>query len=95
MSKYTYTMAVTYEAASGDTPERIRMLLKMPDQMWFAIGFGSSMTNTDMIAWHSNGKDSYVQDYWSTSKAEPKLDDSQDVTNTGAFVLPADDKTNY
>jgi phosphoserine aminotransferase len=62
-------MSVNYEAANEEHEDRIRMILRMPDRHWFSIGFGSGMTNTDMIAWHANGAESYVKDYWSTSKS--------------------------
>jgi hypothetical protein len=38
----------------------------MPDNMWFAIGFGNSMSNCDMIGFQANGDNSVVKDYWST-----------------------------
>ena len=46
----------------------------MPDQTWFSIGFGKDMFDVDMIAWHANGLDSYVRDYWSTEKFTPPED---------------------
>ena len=51
----------------------------MPDKMWFSIGFGTSMKNTDMIAWHADGQESRVVDYWSTKKWTPETDEQQDL----------------
>ena len=47
----------------------------MPDQMWFSVGFGKDMWDTDMIGWHADGKQSKVLDYFSTSKSSPELDE--------------------
>ena len=89
ISRYDFFMTVTYEPATASTAERIRMFLKMPDKMWFSIGFGSSMTNVDMISWFANGDESYAKDYWSTSKKAPAEDDSQDVSTPLARKIPA------
>ena len=55
------------------------MVTSIPDNMYYAIGFGEGMNDTDMIGWHGAGDDSYVQDYWSTSKSVPAIDDSNDL----------------
>jgi hypothetical protein len=69
--RQTITMDVKYQI----NEERIELVLFMPDGMWFSIGFGSSMVETDMIAFFAQGGDSYVEDYWSTQKgAAPRLD---------------------
>ena len=54
------------------------MIVSMPDKMWFSIGFGTSMKNTDMIVWHADGDESRVIDYWSTQKFTPEIDEQQD-----------------
>lgn len=48
----------------------------MPDTQYFSIGFGGSMADCDMIAWHANGQNkSYVVDYWSTKRGDaPRVD---------------------
>ena len=89
ISRYDFFMTVTYEPATATTAERIRMFLKMPDKMWFSIGFGSSMRNVDMISWFANGDESYAKDYWSTAKNAPAEDDSQDVSTPLARAIPA------
>ena len=38
----------------------------MPQDNYFAIGFGKSMLNIDMILWQANGNNSAVSDLWST-----------------------------
>ena len=47
--------------------------------MWFSIGFGINMNNTDMIAWHADGANSRVTDYHSVSKGTPEADEQQDL----------------
>ena len=68
-------MQVKYLFAS----EEIEFTVDVMNNSWIALGFGSDMTNTDMIAWHANGNESYSEDYWSTRKAEPKVDDSSNL----------------
>ena len=46
----------------------------VPDNSWFAIGFGNTMTNTDMIAWFVNSETGETKDYWSTTQKTPKED---------------------
>lgn len=53
--KYTYTMQVKYLFAT----EEIEFTVDAMNNSWIALGFGSDMTDTDMIAWHANGDDSY------------------------------------
>ncbi len=75
ISKFTYNMSISFEAANEEHDDRLKIILRMPDRNWFSIGFGSDMTDTDMIAWHADGEASYVKDYWSTKKDTPKEDD--------------------
>ena len=75
ISSYNFLMTVTYEPETATNKERIKMFLKMPDKMWFSIGFGSSMTDVDMISWFVDGENSYAKDYWSTAKNAPAEDD--------------------
>lgn len=41
---------------------------------WFAIGYGSSMTNTDMVWWSGNGTYSSQLDLYSTGTTTPNID---------------------
>ena len=74
IAKFNYFMQLDFEPATDDHAERLRIIMKMPDNMWFGIGFGPSMTETDMIAWRANGDESVVEDFWSTTRDEPRLD---------------------
>ena len=52
----------------------------VPNNTWFSIGFGESMTNTDMIGWFVKDKAGSNVDYWSTSQAAPVEDTTSDLT---------------
>ena len=73
-------MEVAYIPQDDDGEERMQFFVTMPDQMYFSIGFGGSMRNTDMVAWHANRDKSDVVDYWSTSRDRPEIDAKQDIT---------------
>lgn len=84
--KFQFELSVFYQTAGSSTSrdkeglrDRIKMIVEMPDQMWFSIGFGNDMFDTDMIGWHADGLQSKVLDYFSTSKDSPGLDEQQDV----------------
>ena len=84
----TWQLEIYYEAATKDNNERMKMEMTMPNLSYFSIGFGGSMYRTDMIAWHSNGDDSYERDYYSYSKKIPELDEEQNLVNGGReFIL--------
>ena len=77
-----WALEVFYEEATQNTNERLKMVVTMPDQTWFSIGFGgTNMFNVDMIGWHANGSDSYVKDYFSVEKNDPPEDKEQNLTN--------------
>jgi hypothetical protein len=38
------------------TNQTLKFEVSVPDNSWFAIGFGSTMANTDMIVWQASGK---------------------------------------
>jgi hypothetical protein len=84
--KFKFELQVHYLKANDSGPgekksdkDRIKMLLMMPDNMWFSIGFGKNMNQTDMIVWHANGKDSEVIDYFSKGKYTPQPDEEQNL----------------
>ena len=77
-----WNLEVFYEEATSTNNERLKMVVDMPNNTWLSIGFGSSMRNVDMIAWHANGDNSYVADYFSVGKSRPALDSEQNLTAT-------------
>jgi hypothetical protein len=56
----------------------------MPDDAWFAIGFGSSMRNIDMIGWFSDNGVGSVKDYWSIDKFTPTEDSISNISQDSA-----------
>jgi hypothetical protein len=56
----------------------------IPNNSWFAIGFGPTMTNTDMIAWFADDKIGETRDLWSTSHAAPKIDETNSLVEFSA-----------
>ena len=80
-----------YEGATSQKNERLKMVLDIPNNTWFSIGFGRSMNKVDMIGWHANGEDSYVRDYFSTGKNTPPEDDEQNLESlVPEFILKDD-----
>ena len=51
--------------------EEIVMKTIMPDNTYFAIGFGYSMIETDMIIWQAYPGRPEVADLWATEFAQP------------------------
>ncbi len=56
--------------------ETINFIVNVPHNSYFAIGFGTSMTDTDMLAFRSSKDKSKVEDLWSTGHTKPMTDDS-------------------
>jgi hypothetical protein len=44
----------------------LTFIATVPNNNYFAIGFGPSMRNTDMILWQAQGTSSKTTDLWST-----------------------------
>lgn len=63
----------------ADTKELV-FRVDMPNNSWFAIGFGKNMSNTDMIAWFADNGRGQARDYYSTSHSTPELDDVSNLT---------------
>ena len=52
----------------------------VPDNSWLSIGFGSSMSSTDMITWFVTDKVGETKDYWSTGHSRPVEDTTSNLT---------------
>ena len=52
----------------------VTFVATVPNNNYFAIGFGTSMRNTDMILWQAIGEKSVTTDLWSTSYGRPATD---------------------
>ena len=48
--------------------------VELQNNSWLSIGFGATMSNTDMIAWFVNDGEGEVQDLYSVSYSQPKKD---------------------
>ena len=81
-----WNLEVFYEEATSTNNERLKMVVDMPNNTWLSIGFGSTMRNVDMIAWHADGDNSYVADYFSVGKSTPAEDSEQNLTGTSEFI---------
>ena len=55
---------------------------------WLAIGYGTSMTNTDMVWWSANDAASEQRDLYSTGHKTPSTDAVNAYTTT--FTVNAD-----
>jgi len=63
-------MKVHYDAAS----DRVVFDVTLQNNMWFAVGFGSSMVNTDIVAWSTYGVQSEQVDLYSRGNYFPGAD---------------------
>ena len=60
---------------NSESATHLTIAVIAPCNRWTAIGFGSSMTNTDMVVVGNNEDGvAYVQDLWSTGHSKPKPD---------------------
>jgi hypothetical protein len=68
----------------------------IPNNSWFSIGFGPSMTDCDMITWFAENKTGSTKDYWSDSHATPEEDSVNNLVNMIAPVYnSATDKITF
>ena len=88
-----FELELFFEEATAKTADRLKMIMTLPDDAYFSIGFGRNMNEVDMVAWHANGVDSYVKDYYSLNKyAAPAEDDIQNFeTETPKLIGGGDD----
>ena len=69
------TLQVSYDTVL----QKVKYTVTVPNGQYFAIGYGWSMKNTDMVSWHASGNASNQKDLWSTSNEE---DPQPDQVNT-------------
>ena len=60
---------------------------------WIAIGYGSSMTNTDMVYWGANGNSSLQEDLYSTTESRPAIDTINSYTTN--YVVEVDNSVHF
>jgi len=69
----------------------VHFTITVPNNNYFAIGFGPTMYSTDMILWQASGATSKVTDLWSTSHAKPLADKKNDLVSS--FEVSSDGKS--
>jgi hypothetical protein len=65
---------------------KLQMVVDVPSNQYFSIGFGASMVDTDMIVWQTPSSGPSTTDLWSTSNGKPSTDAQQDVTTTAVTI---------
>ena len=63
------TYDLSYSAIRG-----LKMVVTVPENMWFSIGFGEGMINTDMVLFTGSGMSGDIKDLWSTKESTPQTD---------------------
>ena len=61
-----------YDPAS----EQVFISVTLPDKSYAGWGWGSSMTNTEMIIFSADGQQSTAKTYYSKGEQDPELEDS-------------------
>ena len=51
--------------------QTVRFLTTVPNNQYFTIGFGGSMTNVDTVSWEANGNNSNAVDLYSNELSKP------------------------
>ena len=62
-----------------------RFTATVPNNQYFSIGFGKTMTNCDMVLWQANGNSSLITDLWSTGRSTPARDPIQNYASNFTF----------
>lgn len=57
-----YNLSTCLDEAASE----LVLIADIPNDSWFAIGFGTSMTNTDMIVWFAKQGQGAIRDLWSS-----------------------------
>ena len=66
-------------------PMTIRYKVVVPNNQFLAIGYGPSMTGTDMVIWEANGLQSINLDLYSVTHGKPSTDSQQDYNTSFVF----------
>ena len=62
-----------YYSFTSDSKIQFKMIMKN-NAGWVGLGFGSTMTNTDMIRFYMNNQTPQCDDLWSTGQTTPQQD---------------------
>jgi len=64
----------------------VRFVVTVPNNQYFSLGFGKTMTNCDMVIWQANGlANSNVLDLYSYGETTPLIDKQQDYVSTKVY----------
>ena len=76
----------TMQIRANQAEQMLMFNITVPNQNYFAIGFGLTMIDTDMILWQANGDNSLTTDLWSTYRGvTPTPDERQSVVSSFYF----------
>jgi hypothetical protein len=80
----------TLDVSLDTTTKLIKFTVHVKDNSYIAFGWGSTMTNTDMVFWSASGGASTQKDLYSTGHSNPSVDAANAYTTTftqsGGFV---------
>ena len=77
----TFNGGPSFEVTYDQTKSKLKYAVTVPNDMWFALAYGSGMSNVDMVRFQ--GKDSgVVEDLWSAGYYEPSVDTTQSYVDT-------------
>lgn len=74
------------------TSQELVFEVDQPDDSWFSIGFGNTMSNTDMISWSVNNGKGKARDLWSTNYSAPIEDENSDLVEAEEPSFDSDSK---
>jgi len=70
----SFSPGITFDAVYNPATQTVVYTVVVPKGMYFAIGYGWNMDNTNMYIWQSTGSTSTNAwgDYWSRGEDTPK-----------------------
>ena len=63
------SLAIEWDTANN----RVQFWATVMENSFLGLGFGQTMTDTEMIVWSANGNQSYVNTYYSTGNKQPDV----------------------
>ena len=79
---YEFERGVTLDVSFDVPQSEILMKATIPIDSYFAIGFGATMDNTDMIVWRSKGTETFVDNLFSLDRSVPQTDGTDYLEST-------------
>ena len=66
---------------------------EIPDDSWLGIGFGPTMTNTDMLVWESRSGKGIIRDVFSVNHSTPGRDTTENLRLVGNSKFDSKNRT--